>query len=108
MTREADWLESEAHDAFPDDAEFTAGNQSGHVIVRWTVAVGGNPRRNAPLVVVLESAVIDRWGASNEGEQDRISRRVREIIRSRLRDYDATGPLDVPLAFPIYLEEGAL
>ncbi|MGU7773204.1 hypothetical protein ACV229_23885 [Burkholderia sp. MR1-5-21] len=109
MSRESEWLEFVLHDDFPPDVEFEEGSRGNHVIVEWQV-VGSDdaPRRNAPLVVVIDSDAIDRYERSDVSEQTRIERRVREIVSKHLENYDPSGPVAVPDPFVIKIDEGDL
>ncbi|KVU84454.1 hypothetical protein WK76_24830 [Burkholderia ubonensis] len=109
MSRESEWLEFVLHDDFPPDVEFQEGSRSNHVIVEWEI-VGPDdaPRRNAPLVIVIDNVAIDRHETSNAREQARIEKRVREMVANRLAHYDQRGPIEVPDAFVIVIDEGDL
>ena len=109
MSRAADWTESILIDDFPDDAQFIESGNANHVIVTWQIDdENGQKRRNAPFVIIVDQAIVDRWDASNECWQADIEKRVREIIAERRAAYDERGPVAVPQAFAVHLEEGAL
>ncbi|TAL53191.1 hypothetical protein [Pandoraea sp.] len=108
MSRESDWLAAQAYDAFPGAAEFVEGQDPSHVIVKWSIASAHGHRRNAPLAVAIDPKVVDRWYEAGDREQARISRYVRSAIRNRMRAYHADGPVDVPAAFLVTIDEGAL
>ncbi|WP_321799782.1 hypothetical protein [Burkholderia sp. BCC1988] len=109
MSRESEWLEFVLYDDFPPGVEFQEGSRGNHVIVEWEI-VGADdaPRRNAPLVIVIDTDAIDRYEAGDASEQARIERRVREIVERRIAQYDPEGPVAVPEAFVIQLDEGDL
>ena len=73
MGRAAEWLEGavEGTDVFPNDAEFESGDDR-HVRVTWPVRDSREQRRNAPLVVVIDPGLIDRWDGASAREQNRI------------------------------------
>ncbi|WP_123957900.1 hypothetical protein [Cupriavidus necator] len=108
MGRAAEWLEGavEGTDVFPNDAEFDESGGDRHVRVTWTVRDSREQRRNAPLVIVIDPALIDRWDGASAREQNRIFDRAVEILDANLVNYDPNGRGDVPAAFQIYLEEG--
>ncbi|RQS75507.1 hypothetical protein DID96_03550 [Burkholderia sp. Bp8963] len=109
MSRESEWLEFVLHDDFPPDVEFQEGSRSNHVIVEWEV-VGPDdaPRRNAPVIIVIDADAIDRYENSNASEQTRIEGRVREIVANRIGHYNSLGPVEVADAFVIQIDEGDL
>jgi hypothetical protein len=109
MSRASDWLESTLFEDFPDDAEFAEGSNANHVIVRWTITdAAGRERRNAPFVIIIDQAIIDVWDGSNEHRQSEIESRVQQIFATRRAHYDESGPVAVPRAFEVHLDEGDL
>ncbi|BCL93915.1 hypothetical protein ACNRBS_03275 [Ralstonia pseudosolanacearum] len=109
MSRESEWIKVILHSEFPDDVEFREGSLPNHVIVEWAV-VGPDdaPRRNAPFVIVIDPEALNRYEASNDGEQARIEKRVCEIVARRRVHYDPDGPIDVVAAFVVQIDEGDL
>ncbi|ALX12115.1 hypothetical protein P350_11470 [Burkholderia cepacia JBK9] len=109
MSRESEWLEFVLHDDFPSGVEFLEGSRSNHVIVEWEI-VGPDdaPRRNAPLVIVIDADAIGRHEAGNTTEQARIERRIRDIVAGRIAQYDPAGSIAVAKAFVIQIDEGDL
>jgi hypothetical protein len=109
MSRASDWLESTLLEDFQEDAEFIEGEDVNHVIVRWTVEdEAGRARRNAPFVIVINETVLTRWDGENERGQSIIETRVRQMIAARRQHYDETGPVVVPRAFVVQIDEGDL
>jgi len=108
MTREVNWIKSEVSQVFPPGAEFRVGNGPTHVVVQWGIHDDGNTRRNAPLVIIIDPDVVARWNSEGPRERDRIAARVRDVIQSGLMGYDPAGPLAVPQAHEIFVDEGDL
>ncbi|GAB3085564.1 hypothetical protein [Cupriavidus yeoncheonensis] len=109
MGRAAEWLENalEGTDVFPRGAKFDESGAEGHVRVSWTIEERGERRRNAPIVVLIDAALVERWENASEHEQERIFNRAVEILDARLATYDPNGRVDVPDAFLIDLDEGS-
>lgn len=109
MSRESEWIEATLHREFPEYVEFREGSRSNHVIVEWEI-IGPDdaPRRNAPFVIIIDPAAIDRYEHGNQREQARIKAVVCEIVRRRINDYDPHGPVCVPEPFVVEIEEGDL
>lgn len=110
MGRAAEWLADavDGTDVFPRDAEFDEPRNDGHVRVIWRIQTPRQEqRRNAPLVFLIDTALIERWDSASEREQNRIFDRAVEIIDARLAQYDQNGRVDVPAAFQVHLDEGS-
>lgn len=109
MSRESEWIRLVLEEDFPSDVEFLEGSVPNHVVVEWQV-VGPDdaPGRNAPFVIVIDPAVIDRHERSNPPEQARIVSRLREIVQQRGVHYQPSGPLDVATPFVVEIGEGDL
>lgn len=110
MGRAAAWLKNavEGTDVFPRDARFDEAETDGHVRVSWTIEdPRGERRRNAPIAVLIDAALVERWDKASEHEQERIFDRAVEILDARLAIYDPNGRVDVPATFQVDLDEGS-
>ncbi|WP_180736895.1 hypothetical protein [Paraburkholderia sp. PGU19] len=92
-----------------EHAQFREGSRSNHVVVEWQV-VGSDdaPRRNAPIVIVIDPEAIDRCENGALGEQSRIESRIREIVERRCGHDDPNGHVDVIELFVVRIGEGDL